>query len=505
MNRKNLYVIVTVALLAAVVAGLVWWSRQHGDEAAEDLQSAMVERGNLLVSVSGSGAVRPERRVDLASEIGGLVMEVPVDVGDEVQRGDQLIILDKERLNLQVAQAEASLAAAEAQLAKLKAGAQPEDVEATESNLRAADAQVDVAEAEYDQIAAGAGKSDIAAAEADLASAITQQKKAEDRHEATLKCVTIERSPGDVIPIDEGQVITLTEGFEKTVCPLLGVAEEQARYQLEAANEALEAARTRLEQTETGANTNQLSALQSNVAATVAQRDAAQAQLDLLRAGPTEEQTAAAQANVDQAEASVEQARLALDQATVETPFDGVVAAIYVTAGQRATAGLPLVTLIDPSQFHLSIPVDELDVAPLAVGQQARVSFDALPGVVVTGTVRSIAQAAASDEGVAAYDVRIDLPPSDAAIRADMTATATVIVEEISDALRIPTWAIHVDQATGEYYVQRRTGTEVQRVDVELGTRQEGMAQVLTGLSEGDEVVRSPQSSRFDIGARLRE
>ncbi|MFW6082658.1 MAG: efflux RND transporter periplasmic adaptor subunit [Chloroflexota bacterium] len=505
MNRKNLYVIVGIALLAAVAVGLIWQSRRRGPQTPTDIRSAAVERGDVLVSVSGSGAIKPARRVDLAFEIGGEVIGVPVDVGDEVQQGDRLVNLDTEQLSLQVTQAEASLAAAEAQLAKLEAGAKPEDVAVNESNLRGAAAQVDVAEAELDQVAAGAKKSDIAAAEADLASAITQQKKAEDWHEATLKCVTVSRSPGDVIPIDDGGVITLTEKFEKTICPLLGVPEEQARYRLQAANQALEAARARLEQTETGPEQNMLSALRFNVAAAVAQRDAAQAQLDLLLAGPTETQIAAVQANVDQARAAVEQAQLALDQAALKAPFEGVVAAINVTVGERAATGIPIVTLIDTSQFHVTIAVDELDVASLAVGQKAEVSFDALPDVVISGTVRSIAHATTLGEGVAAYDVQIDLAPTDAAIRADMTATATVIVEEIRDALKVPTWAIHVDQATGEYYVQRRTGTGVQRVNVKLGARQGAIAQVLAGLSEGDVVVHSPQSSRFDLGARFRE
>jgi HlyD family secretion protein len=488
-----------LVIVGAVAGGLIWRSRRQRSQADDELRTAVVERGAIDVVVSASGSIRPVRQVDLTFETGGQVIEVPVEIGDQVQEGDLLVGLDRERLNLQVDQAETSVALAEAQLAKLKAGAAPDEIEASEANVRSAAAQADAAAAERDQVASGAGQADIAAAEAEVASALTQQKKANDFYEQTLKCFTIERSAGDVIDIGGGQVITLTEDFKRTICPLLGVPEEQARYRLEAADEALEAARARLDQTKAGADQDQLSAAQSNVAAAAARRDAAQAQLDLLLEGATSEQIAAAEASVEQAQASLRQAELAMKQAVLEAPFDGTIAAVDVTVGQQATPGLPAVTLVDLSQFHVTIAVDELDVAQLAVGQPARLTFDALPNTVVTGTVKQIAEASALSEGVVTYDVRIDLAPSDAPVRVDMTTSATIIVEEISDTLKIPTWAVHIDRGTGQYYVRRRTGDEIERVDVELGVRQEGVAQVLDGLSAGDEVVRSPESAQFDF------
>jgi HlyD family secretion protein len=501
MNRKIRYVVLGILIVAAVAGGWVWRSRQQATQVPDELRSAVVEQGRMRVVVSASGNVEPEQRVDLALEVSGQVAAVPVEVGNEVQEGDTLVSLDTERLELQLDQAEANLASARAQLAKLEAGTQAEEIDASKANLRAAEAQVDAAAAERDRVAGGAARADVAAAEAEVASALTQRKKAFDWHETTMECRTIKKSAGDVVPIGGGQVITLTEGFERTICPLLGVPEEQARYRLEAADEALEAARVRLEEVQAGADRNQLSAAQSNVAAAAAQRDATQAQLDLLLEGARSEQIAAAQASVDQAQASLEQAELGVEQAVLEAPFRGIVARVDATIGQQATAGLPIVTLVDPSLFHVTVAVDELDVGRLIKEQKARLTFDALPDTVVTGTVKHIAEAAALDGGVVTYDVRIDLAPTDAPIRADMTTSATIIVEEISDTLKIPTWAVHVDRDTGQYYVRRRTGDDIERVDVKLGVRNEGIAQVLDGLSAGDEIVRVPESSQFDFGA----
>jgi HlyD family secretion protein len=340
----------------------------------------------------------------------------------------------------------------------------------------------------------------IAAAEAEVAAALTGQKKADDFHEQTMKCITIEKQAGEVIPLPGGQVITLTQDFEETICPLLGVPEEQARYQLEAADEALRAARARLEALERGADQDQLRAAQANVTAAAASRDAAQAQLDLLREGATREQIAAAEAAVTQARASVRQAELALQQATLEALFDGIVGAIDVTVGEQASVGRPAVTLVDPSGFHVDLAVDEIDVGRLSEGQSSRLTFDALPNTVVSGTVDYVSSVAALNGGVVSYDVRIALATTDAPIRADMTANAAIVVQKLSDVLLIPTWVVRVDGDTGQTYVHHRVEDDIERVDVRLGARSEGVAQVLDGLSEGDRVVRLPDSSPFGFG-----
>jgi HlyD family secretion protein len=148
----------------------------------------------------------------------------------------------------------------------------------------------------------------------------------------------------------------------------------------------------------------------------------------------------------------------------------------------------------------MTIGVDELDVSRLREGQDAEVTIEALPEATVTGTVTSIAPIAATESGVVSYDVVIDLAATDVPLRADMTASATILVAELTDVLKIPTWVVRVDRDTGQTFVDRRVGDEIERVDVELGARYEGIAQVLSDLSEGDEIVRLEDSTVFDFG-----
>jgi HlyD family secretion protein len=498
MKRTMLYVILGTAILAAVVGVIVWWSLT-AQVVEQETRFAVVERGTMHVAVSASGSVEPQTRVSLAFETPGRVDEVLVEVGDRVETGDVLVRLDSEEMALQVEQSQAALASTEAQLAQLCAGPQPEEVAAAEANLRAAQAQVGVAAANRDQLESGASDARIAAAEADLAAAISEQKVAEDTHDKTLKCKTF--PAGKVFSLPNGKVITLTEEIE--ICPALGVPEEQARYRLHAADNTLAATRARLDELLAGADADEIRAASSNVWAAAARRDAAQAQLDLLLDGATDEQIAVAEARVAQAQAALEQAELSLEHATLRAPFDGVVAQVDITAGEMASTGLSPVALVDTSKFRVTVSVDEIDVGQLAEGQTAEVTLDALPGTVTTGTVERIAPAATLEGGVVYYDVIIELAPTDAPIRADMTANAMILIEELTDVLMIPTWVVRVDRRTGQTYVHRQVGAaggvagEVERVDVALGVRHEGVAQVLSGLSEGDRVVWVQDAAPF--------
>jgi len=484
MKRTILYAILGVVLVAAVLGTLLWRSRVVG-QPEEEGRSAVVERGTMLVAVSASGIIEPQARVSLDFEAPGRVAEVAVKVGDPVKAGDVLARLDTARLELQVKQSQAALALAEAQLAQLQAGPRPEEVAAAEANVRAAEAQVSAAAANLDQIVVGAGDVQIAAAQADLAAAISQQKAAADTYDMVLTCFSFK----------------LPTGEKQKICPALGAPEEQARFNLEATDKALAAAQARLDELLAGADADEVRASRSNVLAAAAQRDATQAQLDILVAGATDEQIADAGAQVTQAQAALDEAVLALERATLLAPFDGVVAVVNVTAGEIASSGLPPITVVDTSRFRVIASLDEIDIGLLNEGLVAEVTVDALPDVVVAGTVERIAPVATPEGGVVYYEVTIGLAPIDAPLRGDMTANVTIRVDELGDVLTIPTWVVRVDRTTGQTYVHRPAGDDFERVDVELGVRYGGRAQVLSGLSEGDEVFWV-ESTLFGFGGR---
>ncbi len=454
--------------LVLLGAGIVvfWRTRASRDGSEEITRTARVERGSMIVAVTATGRIQPADRVGLTFGTRGKVADVHVLEGDQVESGEVLAKLVTGQLEQQVAQSEAALEAARSQLARLHARPRETEIDQARANVRAAEAQVAAAEANRNRIANGPSDAEIASARAQLAQARVNQEIAQDTYDL----------------IEE-------EGTQK----------EQANYDLYTAKRELAAAQATLEDVLTGPNQPELRAAQANVAASIAQRDATQAQLDKLLSGATKEEIAEAEVQVEQARIALQLAQYALEEATLCAPFDGLITKINVSPGELTSTQEPPFVLLDDSRFHITVAVDELDVSRLRPGQDVQVSVEALPEADVTGIVESISPIASLSRGIVAYEVVIALQPTDQPLRTDMTANATVVVEELTDVLKIPSWALNIDRNSGDTYVHRRAGNEIERVPVELGARQNGIAQVVSGLSAGDEVVQLDESASFNF------
>jgi HlyD family secretion protein len=152
-------------ILAVLGGGLLWW-RSSQQATTPTATTATVSQGDLTVAVSGSGAVAAARTVDLPLQQAGTVTSVDVTVGDTVAAGQAIAQIDSSALQRALAQAQANLTAAQAQLAQVQNGA------ATAQELTSAQVQLDSAQAQLAQTVNGtATAADIASAKAQLASA----------------------------------------------------------------------------------------------------------------------------------------------------------------------------------------------------------------------------------------------------------------------------------------------------------------------------------------------
>ncbi len=530
---------VLVLLVLFAIAILVTACRTGSDDKVTEIETSTVTRGSLTTSINALGSVNPRAEVLLSFEVAGGISEVLVEAGARVDKDQVLARLDTIDLDLQVRSAEAALAAAQAQLEHLEAGARPEEIriaranldaaearlegseanlreieqgpdpnaiEAAEAELRAAQAAARAAAAELAQVTGGASQAEVAAAEAQLATAQAQKQAAQVRYDQTLQCRTV----------------TAPDGSKTEVCPGLGEAEEQARADLNAAIEALNAAQARLDQLLAGATPQRISAAQasydaalagqdaaqarldglmagasapqletaqSNIHVLEAQRDVAQAQLDMLVTGPISAEIATAQANVAQAEVVLEVAQRAVEKAILKAPLAGVVTRIDGEPGEFVTAQIPIITLIDDSQFRIEVDVDETDIGWVQVGQDVLLTLDAFPGTAMEGRVIAVAPAATLDLGIVTYQLSIETEPVDLPLRVGLTANAEIIMEHKEDVLLVPNLAIAVDPTSGQRTVFVKTDDGLIETVVETGMTTDLYSEVISGLTEGDQVL----------------
>lgn len=135
----------------------------------------------------------------------------------------------------------------------------------------------------------------------------------------------------------------------------------------------------------------------------------------------------------------------------------------------------------------------ELDVSKVKANQKVTITLDALPGKTFTGKVIGVDTTGVVSSGVTNYPSTIQLDTQAQGVLSNMSATANIILENKDDVLLVPSAAI---QTAGEQSTVRilRKGSIIQQ-PVELGLVGDTNTEIVSGLSEGDEVVTGTVSS----------
>src|SRR5216110_2704532 len=107
-----------VGLVVVLIGGL--GAAKRGNKAVE-VRIEPVEKRDLIASVTASGQVRPQTKVDISSDVSGKIMQLGVKEGQMVSRGQFLVQIDPQQAEAQVTRSEAAMAAAQAQAAQSKA------------------------------------------------------------------------------------------------------------------------------------------------------------------------------------------------------------------------------------------------------------------------------------------------------------------------------------------------------------------------------------------------
>lgn len=199
-------------------------------------------------------------------------------------------------------------------------------------------------------------------------------------------------------------------------------------------------------------------------------------------------------------EQSLAAARLSYDKVLsdaskrrVTSPIDGTVNEINIKNGDdlaNIASGSSRVTPMiigDLSTMKVSIAVNEVDIAKVAIGQKAMIKVSALDGLTLTGKVEKLDSLGTITQGVVTYLATIGFDAPDARVKPGMSISASVIYAVKQDVLMVPNSAVKSD-ANGSY-VQVMAGAVPERKAVEIGISNSANTEIMGGLSLGDPVV----------------
>ena len=204
------------------------------------------------------------------------------------------------------------------------------------------------------------------------------------------------------------------------------------------------------------------------------------------------------QREIESAESDLAQAEQDLARTAITAPIGGVVETVNIEAGGAVTLTGFAFEIVDTSVAEVDGVVDEIDVLFLNVGAEAAVTMDALLGQTLAGVVSSIETTGSTTGGVVSFPVRVrvEAPPG-VDLREGLSAAASVVLRETTDALLVPSAAIGGSFLQPTVLVQRDGAVTEQPVS--LGDGDDFNVVVLDGLNEGDTVVVETAGGDFGI------
>jgi len=317
-------------------------------------------------------------------------------------------------------------------------------------------------------------------------------------------------TPGTVarLLVDLGDHVTAGQ-------PLIALDPREARHALDQAEANLAASRRTLDRAKANlavseanvvraravlesaqANRGRFEALFAEGAVSANQRDSAVADSDVARATlrsaeaqveGDREAIVSAEASIAQTEAAVATAGKRLQDTEVRAPGAGEVMKRLVSSGESVKERTPLLVLVRTQTLRLAGEIPERFAAAIHTGQSVRITTDANPGDQFNGEVVRVAPAIAPETRTLAVEAAVPNPVG--ALKAGAFARAEVVVRQDRGVSFIPGDA--VVSLAGVTRVFVLTGDKVTERSVRLGSRQDGMVEVLEGIQPGERVANS--------------
>ena len=468
-------------VLLVILVGTGGWvysvrARQAAAEsAASTPQTATVRQGNLVISASGTGTLAVSNEIDLGFTTAGQVTGIFVQPGDHVEAGSLMAQVDDQQAQINYSQAKQAY-------------------EELTSAAAIATAQQQVAQAQADLLSA---KYDLEyLISPDVMYWETEIAKGE-------QALTEAKASAEANPSDEDAQQALSKAKD-----YLGFAQDMLKeawklYYDEYVPETFRAAEYP-NGTDYYIVPTDLEIKLARTAIDEAQKKLNDSQdyYNVLAGGPMpEDMSSDAIVQLQQAERDMQDAQAALDGTKIVAPIAGTILSVNATTGNpirtqdtdTETATGTVIAMADLSQLEVDFYIDASDWDLAAVGNQAEVTFDALPDKTFTGQVTQLDTELyqSNNSSVVKGIVQLDSSLDGVDLPIGASASVEIIHARADNAVLVPIEALH-QTAPGKYTVYViENGTPTAR-EVEIGLQDDVYAEVKSGLKAGDVVSTSP-------------
>ncbi|MBL7021742.1 efflux RND transporter periplasmic adaptor subunit [Patescibacteria group bacterium] len=544
MTKKK---IIWISVIAIIVVLIVISSVSKGGEQIEYITEEVGIR-DLIKTVSATGSVESADEINLSFSSSGRIARINVAVGDEVVVGQTLAQLNTASVGADVANANANVAAAQADLDRVLSGASSEDIAVTEQQLVQANVSLNQARTSlanllnerddklttyretalnglatknfYSRAALDTVKTILTDTDAKpLLSVISPQYKniSESSYaalnsqyqtiQATLNSIT-SLSSNDEIEFGLSSLISYQSDISGLLVNTYLMLENSltgssfTQTELDAYKTSVRTQQTNLDTALTSLQTakanlsnnivyyeNQVKIAEDNINAQEEAVLLAEAQLAFKEAGPRDFEISSYEARLQQAQATLQTAYARLADYMIKAPISGTIVKVDKKLGEQAGLTDSVITIIGKSSYEIEVDIPESDIADIRVGDGAEITLDAYGSALVfSGHISFIEPAETTISDVVYYKVRVAFDLPDQAIKPGMTANVDILIDQKEAVVAVPARAVF--EVDNIQQIKVLNNDEAITKEVDTGLKDDtGYIEIISGVEIGETII----------------
>lgn len=206
------------------------------------------------------------------------------------------------------------------------------------------------------------------------------------------------------------------------------------------------------------------------------------------------------------AELSLENQYKSLNNYSIKSPISGTVIEKYYKKGDKAESGSTLCTIFDLSSLKMTLNIDELDISKISVGQKVNITSESIEGKAYEGIVTKVNINGTTTNGTTTYPITIEIAETEGLLPG-MNVDAEIIIKSYEHVLTIPLQAVMrgnrvlVPSDVADPNSNAPEGYKY--VEVTTGVANNNYVEIVSGLSEGDEVAVQNRVANNNLGMMM--
>jgi HlyD family secretion protein len=468
--------VIGIIVIAVLIMGSYFLFFKH----TSSYQFVTVERRSISETVSITGNTTPAQSVALAFGSSGIISAIHSELGAKVQSGQLLAELNMNNLTAEFHQAQATVDQQQARLKELQSSLQPTDASlAFIITMRNAYLQIENSILKYADTIFSNGTS------VNPIIKIRTQSQNEEKSIETERIIV-----GEKLKKWKEALSGLSSTSDNKVINNAGEMGNDTIFFATSFLDHLGTIVGNLNPENSGLTQDQIDATRAviNTAAQTSSTGAA-AEQNAYNTWTSAPQSIEAQmAAIKAAEASVESAQAKIQNAQIVAPISGTITQFDAKAGQLASLGISLVSIISDSGYEVDAGVSETDIGKISINDTATMTIDAFQNETFEGSVFYIAPSETNVQGVISYQVKISFNKVDSRLKSGLTANIDIQTRHKDNVLTLPQYAIlQNDEGT---FVETLENNIIKQNPVTLGiSDQKGNVEIISGVTEGEQVL----------------